>query len=315
MTDTRPPPPIALRTYTALRLGMVAVLLGLGIALGHEIGNEGCVNKSISAYYYTPVHSVFVGALIALGLAMIALWGRTILEDICLNLAGMLAPVVAFVPTLDSTNCSLPPELTEQTDDQRKAQLIDANSPAVSNNFFTLLTVIAIALVFVAGVIIYRWRQPKPEWSEQQRAAYVKETQGYLFTWGVAVVVWIVGFIIYKWKRDDWFDYHAHWYSAVAMFVLVGGAVFAAGLDRLHRRETGWQKWLGIYWSLVLAMIAAAAFILLTAAWVWEGTWWAERKIFLLEAAEILLVAGFWLVQTVDRRKTGAPTEVRSVFA
>src|SRR5205085_6408417 len=54
---------------------------------------------SISAYYYTPVRGMFAGALLAIGACLVCIRGSTTVEDILLNVAGMLAPVVALIPT------------------------------------------------------------------------------------------------------------------------------------------------------------------------------------------------------------------------
>ena len=89
----------AIETYRYLRVGIVALALLLALAVVGEIvvGDAGLLG-SISAYYFTPVRDVFVGVLVALGLGLIVIRGRGV-EDVLLNLAGMLAPVVAFVPT------------------------------------------------------------------------------------------------------------------------------------------------------------------------------------------------------------------------
>ena len=86
-------------SYRYLRLSIVVLVATLGMALLIETSKASCMQGSISAYYYTPVHAVFVGALVAMGVVMVALKGRDPIEDLCFNLAGVLAPVVAFVPT------------------------------------------------------------------------------------------------------------------------------------------------------------------------------------------------------------------------
>jgi hypothetical protein len=48
------------------------------------------------------VRAVCVGALVAQGVGMVVLEPDNQLEDIFLNVAGVLAPVVAFVPTPDA---------------------------------------------------------------------------------------------------------------------------------------------------------------------------------------------------------------------
>ena len=64
-----------------------------------------CWQHSISAYYYTPVQLFLVGALVAIGISLIALKGSIELEDAVLNFAGILAPVVALVPTPNVGRC------------------------------------------------------------------------------------------------------------------------------------------------------------------------------------------------------------------
>ena len=86
-------------TYRYLRLSMVLLTLVLAVSVVIESVRSRAVLDSISAYYYTPAQGVFVGALVAIGIGLIALRGRTEVEDVALNLAGMFAPAVAFVPT------------------------------------------------------------------------------------------------------------------------------------------------------------------------------------------------------------------------
>jgi len=59
----------------------------------------------VSAYYYTPVRAILVGALVAIGFGLVVIQGRTTFEDSALNVTGMLAPLVAVVPTSDVGRC------------------------------------------------------------------------------------------------------------------------------------------------------------------------------------------------------------------
>jgi hypothetical protein len=95
----------AVVTYRYLRLGMVGVVLLLGVSILIERWQVDCWQTSVSAYYYTPVRAVFVGGLMAIALALIVIKGSTTWEDATLNAAGMLAPVVAVVPTADVGRC------------------------------------------------------------------------------------------------------------------------------------------------------------------------------------------------------------------
>ncbi len=86
----------SVQTYRYVRASIVGSVLLLFVAVGVQIvADGGSVESSISAYYYGPVRSVFVGILVAMGLALVAIKGRSGLEEIALNLAGMLAPVAA----------------------------------------------------------------------------------------------------------------------------------------------------------------------------------------------------------------------------
>lgn len=307
-----PPPLVALRTYLALRMAMVAVIIGLGVSIAREIENaDGCVQRSISAYYYTPVRTVFVGTLIVLGVAMIALWGKNLLEDALLNLAGMLAPVVAFVPTLDANYCSLTTtsgrDLAATAEDNRsraeaaKDALIVANGPAVQNNVFTLLVVLAAALVFIAVfgtfLLARRW------------TGFDRRVAAYLATWGIAAALWAVG--TYRFNTEEaWLNRSAHWTSAVILFALVIAAVLAAAVDKLRDERVDQRtrrRWAAGYAALGVGMGLAAGFVSVTAG-RWWGEAYAEHETFIVEAVLIGLLGVFWVLQTIDRRKEGAPT-------
>ena len=89
----------ALDTYRYLRGGMPVMLVMLGAALVIERAGASCWQTSISAYYFTAVHAVFIGAICAIGTLLVVYKGSNDTEDVLLNLAGILAFVVAFVPT------------------------------------------------------------------------------------------------------------------------------------------------------------------------------------------------------------------------
>ena len=101
-------------TYRYLRVAIVAVVLVLFVSLTMQIvadrgkldSGEEWWHASISAYFYSPVQSIFVGALVAIGTCLIAIKGRHGAEEVLLNFAGMFAFVVALVPTpLDAAMC------------------------------------------------------------------------------------------------------------------------------------------------------------------------------------------------------------------
>ena len=84
------------RTYRNLRLGIAGTVVLIGIAVGVTSTSTGLL-PSISAYYYTPARNVFVGALVAAAVAILALSGRG-LQRRLLDAAGLFAPLIALVP-------------------------------------------------------------------------------------------------------------------------------------------------------------------------------------------------------------------------
>jgi hypothetical protein len=136
---------------------MIGAVVLLGASLGYEIlhasnsvtGAEPCAQRSISAYYYTPVAPIFIGCMFLVGLALIVYKGHYAHEDFLLNVAGMLAPVVAVVPTTAVGDCfSIEPDRNPLTADGSLAQWVVLN---VHNNMFALLVVGFVGLAFAAG--------------------------------------------------------------------------------------------------------------------------------------------------------------------
>ncbi|WP_241725988.1 MULTISPECIES: hypothetical protein [unclassified Dietzia] len=92
-------------TYFVLRMVIAAgalvlpAVLLLWVALDPAVAMRG----SLSAFYYSPARSVFVGILVAIGVALVAYRGYTRGENALLNAAGVLSIVVALVPTSDTS--------------------------------------------------------------------------------------------------------------------------------------------------------------------------------------------------------------------
>ena len=189
----------AIKSYRYLRLAIVVVVLSLIASVLLERAKTSCWEVSISAYYYTPVHAMFVGALVAIGVCLIAVKGSEEWEDMLLNVAGILAPIVAFVPTSPpSRSCASSPLGT-----------IDAEA-YLDNN---ILAFIIGGVVAIGGAWLIAKLQHRP-----QLATPVPQTKyGLLLCAALtaAGVIWYAGF------RQSFLD-HAHAGTAIAMFVMVG---------------------------------------------------------------------------------------------
>ena len=283
-------------SYRYLRLAMVIVVATLAISLVLELVDAGCLLGSISDYYYTPVHAVFIGSLTVLGVAMIALKGRDTIEDLALNLAGVLAPVVAFVPTARSSSACL----------AGVDELVVPQQALITNNTVALLLGAALGLA-VAYVIA--WRQRKVGRIELSPSARTGLVLGALVL--VAGVVWYLG-----WRET--FEQRAHGWAAVLMFVAFWGAVLVnagwpAGplrwVYRVLRAPApdplgASPRYLPLYRAVSVAMAVFALVAVASLAVTWD------HRIFWLELAEIAAFGFFWTVQTLEAWDAGPASEV-----
>ncbi|HEX2058816.1 MAG TPA: hypothetical protein VHI71_10670 [Actinomycetota bacterium] len=274
----------ALKTYRYLRLGMVGavVLLATSILIEHGDVVSGCWQTSISAYYYTPVRAVFVGAMITVGFALIVIKGRSPVEDAFLNAAGMFAPVVGIAPTTDVGRCwSLAPNPLPVEPDGSLARWVVAN---IDNNFPALLVVAAVGIL-ASGIIAVLDNQGVRGTSEPL-------DRGKILTLVAATLTLLVGW----WLFENWGDFYTkmHGYSAILMFVFLIGAV--GSRVYAHRANRGAYFW--VYLAVGLVMVVGGAF-------VWLSRIFEEHTVFALEALEIAAFAVFWLVQTWEHWDEG----------
>ena len=170
----------------------------------------GVPQDSVSAYYYTVSHGIFVASLGATGLGLIVYKGEAITEDMLLNFAGFMAFVVALVPTArpdcrdpEPTACGL--WLPRNTD-------TDAPIP---NNVYALL--IAVAAGYALFVIVDAVQGN----SRATRARRTKLEVAVRILGGLVVAFGVVVLIV----SPQTFADKAHGCAAIAMFVAMTGVV------------------------------------------------------------------------------------------
>ena len=267
----------AQRTYRYLRVGMLSAVVLLAGAVVLEGLDQDRWQTSISAYFYTPAHAAFVGVLLVIGFAMIVIKGRNTIEDIALNFAGMLAPIVALAPTS-------PPKVG---DPARRKAFIPKDSAildAVDNNIHALLAtgVVCLGIGLVVAVYLNRSRL-----STSVRGVD-KDTWRTLGSSAIAVAVVIVAKVAW----DDDFASKAHGNAARFMFgFMFVAAVFAALEARL--KPAGRDKYFWWYAVTAAGMFCGLAVI------PWDP--FGRHEVFALEAWEILWFGIFWAVQTAER--------------
>jgi hypothetical protein len=274
-----------LKTYRYLRIGLVGAAVMLAAAVLVERIPLACWQGSVSAYYYTPARAVFVGALVAVGLSLIVIKGRD-WEDVSLNIAGMLAPVVAFVPTKNVGECwSIKPEpspLKTQVDPLAPDVLADWVVANIENNMWALIIVGTLGLVLVyilasvkTGSLIEPLNVGEGDVSTKRSLLVV------------AIVIALTAFGLWRWEA---FKTQAHNFAAIGMFVAVA---VASGINA-KRAKTG--KYFRVYASVAVLM-ATSALVILVVAQLNKG--W-DHAVLVLEIFEIVLFTAYWVAQTAE---------------
>ena len=87
-------------SYLTLRrcVGGIGGLLPFVLLVGNELIGYG-TEPSMSAYYYTPMRNIWIGALCSLGIFLIAYDGWDLSDKIITNIAGVSTLGVALCPT------------------------------------------------------------------------------------------------------------------------------------------------------------------------------------------------------------------------
>lgn len=267
----------AIKTYRYLRIGMIGAAVLLAVSIGVERSKVDCWQTSVSAYYYTPVQAIFVGALFVVGFSLIVYKGRTRWEDVCLNVAGMLAPVVAVAPTTDVGDCwSVQPNPLPVVDGELAGWVVTN----IDNNVSALLITGAVGLVAGAVVAMAVSRSPT--------APFTRVERGTAVSLGVTALALLVGW----WLLQYWDHFYtrAHGIAAVLMFVFLIGAV---GGVAYHHRDEPAQAWFPAY-ATVAGLMAIGGVL------IWTTRVFGDHTVFALEAYEIALFAVYWVIQTIE---------------
>ena len=280
------------KSYRYLRVSVVALALLLGISLVIEIVFGGRERfGSISGYYYSPVRSIFVGALVAIGPALISIKGRAGWEDTLLDLAGMLAPVVALVPTplpdaRDDVDCAagvakcIPPEFVA----------------SVENN------IAALAVLGVVG-LAFAWFSAGRKVRQESATRYGLAAA--MLTWAVFVAVFLAA--------PAFFMSVAHYAAAIPFFLLIAAVAYLNGRRAPDRRHVtvmtpnGYGRaYRTVSGLMILTLVLTGAYFAVTAA---TGTtpWFATTLA--VEAVLLLLFVVFWVLQTAENWREEAVAE------
>jgi hypothetical protein len=316
-------PTASLKTYRYLRIAMMAVVAALAYSVVTEWRRDHCLLDAISLYYYTPARPVFIGAMVAIGVALLAVKGKTPIEDICLSLAGMMAPLVAFIPTDDDPTNACRNQLVQVVNGVAptdKYQVPDQgfNGNQISNNLHALIFAAWVAVVIlILAFVIDRLLDRHEEWGI---------TKGTKINFGIGAVLVVVGTFLVLFAYDWVLGVHGD--AAAAMFGLLAVAAVSNWwvwhratrdgqndhgdddvLENHIRAEAGgdrpgpktlaaierWCAWIYLVVGVVMALVGIFYLFFQHASWAPTDT------VLYVEGIEILLFFVYWAVQTVER--------------
>jgi hypothetical protein len=276
---------VALDTYRYLRGGIPVMLVMLGAALNFERSHATCWQTSISAYYFTSAHAVFIAALCAIGTLLIVYKGSNDTEDVLLNLAGVLAFVVAFVPT------SRPVLLCGDS----AGAIGTVTDDVPTRNVWALV----IALVAARMASWWMYRRTGTGRSRSPLGAVALWVQRGVLAIGLITLILI----------PAWFVANAHGVAAVTMFVAFIVTVlinaFLAG-----RQDADKCPHLQLYQRVYQVISILMALTLITAVTVHLVLDGFNHTVLVVEVALILEFGAYWVIQTVELWSTSTRDEL-----
>jgi hypothetical protein len=283
-------------TYRYLRAAMIALLLMLVFSVGYQWWWETartCWLGSISAYYYTPARTIFVGSLCALGACLIAYKGHSPAEDVLLNFSGFMAFVVAMVPTAPDGLCG--PNAYSQT--------LTEIGFAVRNNIWSLIFVTALATV-IAGLLRRRTSADDTHTKPTRLTIVVS------VACGVVLLVELTLFLLLRPR----FVAVSHGVAAITMVAGVIAVMVCSALRAEERHDAvGGENNIPGSWSprtyraiylLIAGILLVTLVVAVAVAWLTNF----DHLILWVELAVIVLFGVYWSVQTRELWNLREPT-------
>jgi hypothetical protein len=264
----------SLRTYRYLRIAMGGMIIVIFTAVIIATLTRGELLGSISAYYYTPARSAFVGALVAAAVALLALSGHRA-ERALLDGAGLLAPLIAVVgtPLRDADVCG--PGAT---------CVPEAALPDIENGVLTYLVIGTTGWLAVLILVIAR--------RVELRVAGISLVVATVVLGGVAVL-WFFARPLFLGS--------VHFVAAAAFFLFIG----TIAVLHLRGRDDSPDpaRWMKIVYGIVAVGMVIVVLLAVIAIIV-------DRinpvdppppAVFACEVAALLLFLAFWVVQSIQR--------------
>jgi len=267
-------------TAQYVRLVLFVIVVVLAVSILFTINRDDGFESSISDYFHTPARFAFVSSMFAIGVCLMVLYSSVRLENVLLNIAGALAPIVGFAATTQATGKKPPTGfdvITSQVDTFAEQTL-----PA----YFLALVLFAFCVLRVH--------------TENRVRIFLRTFASVCVLAGLTWLCWNehLGWLL-PGRRS------VHTLAAIGFFVPLIALVFLTARSSGRKppeRVTGPYK--PFYYALSALMFVAGLFLLLdkTVIELEEEHDW-PYSVFIVEAVLIACFAAFWLAEFLRVQK------------
>ncbi len=269
------------RTYRYLRIGIAGTVVAIFVAIAQAATTYGWLT-SVSDYFYTPARNVFVGSLIAVSLALLALSGRGA-ERALLDAAALFAPLIALVPTtiaagavpgveVSCTGRCFPPAY--------EADVADGVIVYLVLGILVLLVALVLAALGQVSLAVV--------WPSLVIAGAVVAATG---------LAWVLA-------REAFLD-QAHFVATTAFFALFAAVAVRNAFPRRGPQPAPVFRALYTAIAVGLVVVLVAYVVLLPQA---DGS--GIPIVLIVEAVALALFFSFWVVQGIEKWSDPDPTLV-----
>jgi hypothetical protein len=269
------------RTYRYLRIGVAGTVVAIFVAVGQAAVSYGWLT-TVSDYFYTPARNVFVGALIAVSLALIALSGRGA-ERALLDAAALFAPLIALVPT------TLSPDAVPGVAVSCAERCFPPEYEADAANGVGVYLVLG-ALTLLVALLLAALRQVSlpAVWPSL----------------AIAVAVLVVTGLTWAFARDVFLQ-QGHFVATTVFFALFAAVALRNAFPRRGPQPPPLFRILYTAIAVGLVLLLVAYVVLLPQA---DGS--GIPVVLIIEAAALALFFAFWVVQGIEKWADPDPTLV-----
>ncbi|MGB4777050.1 hypothetical protein [Microbacterium sp.] len=267
------------RTYRYLRIGVAGMVVVIFASIGVAAASVGWLT-SLSDYYYTSARTPFVGALIAVGFALLALSGRG-LERGLLDAAALFAPLVALLPT------TLVPGTVTGIELPCRFRCFPPAYEADAATGIATYLIVGTVVVVVGAMLVAMEQVPLASFAVSGGVAV-----GVLTAVGLA---WLLA--------RDWMLAQGHFAATVAFFALFAIVAVLAAFPR--RSEAPARVFRASYVTIaVLLLLVLVAYI----AFLPRAEALGIPLVLVAEAGALVLFSAFWVVQGIEKWDETSPS-------